>query len=150
MFCLLLLGLALSAEQAAPSQLQGPDFSQLSGTWKGTITLVQEGECRLKTGRKFRHSTTVLLDVAPDGTFTGRPSTGADKNRWSGRFDIDLALTATLATEADCEHQIRKYEIPFSGRAAARDGRFELTMEGTDAPCPPQCVFKRVYELRKK
>ena len=130
------------------------DFTKLSGTWSGTETLYQKGQCSVG-GRGRRHDSSQIrfaLDVAVDGSFTlAYEPPGPDPQLALGRFNPDLSFTLAMPARAECQGVPREYRIDFVGKVILAKGRVKLKMEGLDNLCPDmECKFLTMISATRR
>src|SRR5262245_37704456 len=74
------------------------DYSSLSGTWSGSLSLQQRGDCKVNGKRRSNLKMELLFDVAADGSFravvTPTGAKGSRDVKWEGRFFPDMSVIA--------------------------------------------------------
>lgn len=134
-------------------------FANLSGVWRGTVTIRQTGLCPTfgsPAGRGFPIvGTGYLLDVEPDGTFSarwidahGEPSTD---HAFDGSIAVDLEVHATKHVVALCNGVEETSESAYRGSVQRKRRRHTLQLFGEDEACSAlKCTFSHFYKLSKK
>ncbi len=133
--------------------------ANLSGVWRGTVTIRQTGSCPLfggPVGRGFPiERTAYLFDVEADGTFSarwidahGEPST--DRG-FDGSIGADLEVHATKHVVSLCNGVEETSESAYSGSVQRKRRRHTLELLGEDEACgEANCRFSFFYKLSKK
>ena len=150
-----------SSPAPAPETL---DYASLSGSWMGTMIVLQRGRCTMNGSSRSNGSVRVLVRVAEDGTFRAGMTDSRLKGsvmvtkaadptfwRWQGRISPDLMVTMMETATASCDKQRREYQLEYSGRIARENDKQRLELEAEDPVCPKtHCIFKLVIKVTKE
>ena len=131
------------APTAAPSPTSGVDLSRLSGTWTGTVTIFQVGECTHTSEGKPRELTlewTVTVDGQVEIVET-------EKKHWQGRVDAELGVSLVKTFQVTCSGEPRTGIAAYQGQIVEENAGYRLELEAIEDWCPPTCRFRLVYAV---
>jgi hypothetical protein len=135
---------ALSCGGQTPTASSRNPHERFAGVWTGTVALTQIGGCPFVGGPR---PVSMQWNVAPNGQLT--ITEGQSAAAWtSAAITDDLKVTANRADTAICGTTRTPYNAAYAGTIRGA-GPYQIDLEGVEAVCPPDCVFRVVYALSK-
>lgn len=133
-------------------QEPGIDLATFSGNWRGTMTIIQTGNCTINGTDSVSIPSNMSWRVDSFGSITIVDSVFMNTN-WEGKIEPDSSVVLGKGFWVDCVFQAPHYEmVEYSGRIADTLGFFQLTVETTEewCPAPQSCLFRVRYFLAKE
>ncbi|SFF37769.1 immunoglobulin domain-containing family protein [Thermoflexibacter ruber] len=150
---ILMLALVLALSSCTKKEDAAPEIvlSELNGTWKGTVNIIQKGTC---TFEPTQYNISMLWQVDSNGDVTINEKLLEGDNptihTWKGKIVEQEIRLETLPEIANCRGIERQITFSMKAKITKQQGKYQITAFVDFPICPDMnCLFELRYEASK-